>query len=251
MLLALHILLDTLAPAEQAPAVRALLGAITNDPVLCIVIAAALTWAAHSSVAVVLLVMSLAYSHSSRRRRRSRWCSAPISAARSIRCSKAAPAAIRRAGGCRVGNLINRLVGMLHRAAVPASDRARIGGLQPDAAKMTAEFHMLFNVALAAIFIGPLDARGGATGAHPAGAEAAGRSLGAALSRRGRARNAAARARQCRARDAAHGRHRRGDAARGDDGADDQRPQAGRPTCRGWTTSSTGSTKRSSSTSPS
>jgi phosphate:Na+ symporter len=62
ILLALHILLDTLAPAEQAPAVRALLASITNDPILCIVIAAALTWAAHSSVAVVLLVMSLAYS---------------------------------------------------------------------------------------------------------------------------------------------------------------------------------------------
>src|SRR5579863_2307792 len=30
-LLALHILLDTLAPAEQAPTVRALLGSITND----------------------------------------------------------------------------------------------------------------------------------------------------------------------------------------------------------------------------
>jgi phosphate:Na+ symporter len=60
--LALHILLDTLAPAEQAPAVRTLLASITNDPVLCVVIAAALTWAAHSSVAVVLLVMSLAYS---------------------------------------------------------------------------------------------------------------------------------------------------------------------------------------------
>jgi phosphate:Na+ symporter len=63
MLLALHILLDTLAPAEQAPAVRELLASITGDPVLCILIAAALTWAAHSSVAVVLLVMSLAYSH--------------------------------------------------------------------------------------------------------------------------------------------------------------------------------------------
>src|SRR5208282_2221957 len=62
ILLALHILLDTLAPAEQAPAVQALLAAVTHDPVLCIVIAAALTWAAHSSVAVVLLVMSLAYS---------------------------------------------------------------------------------------------------------------------------------------------------------------------------------------------
>jgi phosphate:Na+ symporter len=43
-LLALHILIDTLAPAEQAPLVRALLASITNDPVLCIVIAAALTW---------------------------------------------------------------------------------------------------------------------------------------------------------------------------------------------------------------
>ena len=40
-----------------------LLGAITGDPVMCILIAAALTWAAHSSVATVLLIMSLAYSH--------------------------------------------------------------------------------------------------------------------------------------------------------------------------------------------
>ena len=100
-LLALHILLDTLAPAEQAPAVRALLAAVTTDPVLCVLIAAALTWAAHSSVAVVLLVMSLAYSQFVTSRRRWRWCSAPISAAPSIRCSKPACAAIRRAGGCR------------------------------------------------------------------------------------------------------------------------------------------------------
>src|SRR5271156_3982124 len=38
--LSLHILLDTLAPAEQAPAVRALLASVTGDPVLCIAIAA-------------------------------------------------------------------------------------------------------------------------------------------------------------------------------------------------------------------
>src|ERR1700732_456718 len=62
MLLALHVLLDTLAPAENAPAVRALLATITGDPVLCILVAAGLTWAAHSSVATVLLIMSLAYS---------------------------------------------------------------------------------------------------------------------------------------------------------------------------------------------
>ncbi|MCP1741395.1 Na+/phosphate symporter [Bradyrhizobium japonicum] len=62
MLLSLHILLDTLAPAENAPGVRVMMSAITGDPVLCIVIAALVTWAVHSSVASVLLVMSLAYS---------------------------------------------------------------------------------------------------------------------------------------------------------------------------------------------
>src|SRR6185312_13123703 len=62
MVLSLHILLDTLAPAESAPAVRTLLGAITSEPLLCLLIAAALTWIAHSSVTVVLLVMSLAYT---------------------------------------------------------------------------------------------------------------------------------------------------------------------------------------------
>src|SRR6201987_62448 len=62
MLLSLHILLDTLAPAEEAPAVRTLLAAITGDPLLCVLIAGVLTWVAHSSVTVVLLIMSLAYS---------------------------------------------------------------------------------------------------------------------------------------------------------------------------------------------
>src|SRR6202162_187418 len=63
MFLALHILLDTLAPAEDAPSVRALLSAITGEPVLCVLIAGVLTWAAHSSAAAGLLVISLAYSH--------------------------------------------------------------------------------------------------------------------------------------------------------------------------------------------
>ena len=33
MLLALHVLVDTLAPAEQAPLVRSVLAAVTHDPV--------------------------------------------------------------------------------------------------------------------------------------------------------------------------------------------------------------------------
>ena len=44
MLLALHILIDVLAPADEAPGMRALFRAVTGDPLLCVVIAAVLTW---------------------------------------------------------------------------------------------------------------------------------------------------------------------------------------------------------------
>src|SRR5690242_7710688 len=63
MLLSLHILLDTLAPAENAPTVRVLLAAATALPLLNVLFGAVLGWAAHSSVTVVLLVMSLAFSN--------------------------------------------------------------------------------------------------------------------------------------------------------------------------------------------
>src|SRR5580658_1063778 len=157
MLLALHILLGTLAPAEQAPAARALLSAITGDPVLCVLIAAALTWAAHSSVAVVLLTMSLSYSH----------FVAPASALALVlganlgsAINPLIEAGVRGNPASRrlpVGNLINRLVGVLLVLPFVQPVAREMASFQPDATKMTAEFHLLFNVALAALFIGPLD----------------------------------------------------------------------------------------------
>jgi phosphate:Na+ symporter len=157
-LLALHILVDTLAPAEEAPAVRVLLTDITHDPVLCIVIAAALTWAAHSSVAVVLLVMSLAYSH---------FVTTDAALALVLGANLGSAINPLLEGGVRgdpasrrlpLGNLLNRLVGILIALPLLPLLARELPVLQPDAAKMTAEFHLLFNVALAAIFIGPLDA---------------------------------------------------------------------------------------------
>ncbi len=63
MLLALHIFLGTLITTDGLPVSRALLGAITGQPIVCLLIVAAMTWAAHSSVAVVLVVMSLGAAH--------------------------------------------------------------------------------------------------------------------------------------------------------------------------------------------
>jgi phosphate:Na+ symporter len=158
MLLSLHILLDTLAPAEQAPAVRELLKAITGEPVLCVLMAAALTWAAHSSVAVVLLVMSLAYSG----------FITPVAALALVlganlgsainpvvEGSQAGNPATRR---LPLGNLLNRVVGcalvlpFLH----PIADMLR--WIEPNASRAAADFHTVFNVALALVFILPLGA---------------------------------------------------------------------------------------------
>jgi len=158
ILLALHVLLDTLAPAEQAPAMRALLAAITNDPVLCVLIAAGLTWAAHSSVAVVLLVMSLAFSQ---------FVTPDAALALVLGANLGSAINPLVEGGIRgdpasrrlpLGNLLNRLVGIVAVLPVLHPIARQMVALQPDAAKMTAEFHLLFNVALATVFIGPLDA---------------------------------------------------------------------------------------------
>jgi phosphate:Na+ symporter len=156
-LLALHILIDTLAPAEQAPAVRAILGSITNDPVLCIVIAAALTWAAHSSVAVVLLVMSLAYSQFvTTEAALALVLGANLGSAINplIEAGNRGDPASRR---LPVGNMLNRLVGVCFALAFLHPIAQELSAWQPDAAKRIAEFHMLFNIALALIFIGLLD----------------------------------------------------------------------------------------------
>ena len=157
ILLALHILLDTLAPAEQAPAVRALLASITNDPVLCIVIAAALTWAAHSSVAVVLLVMSLAYSQFVTSEAT---LALVLGANLGSAINPLIEAGVRGDPASRrlpVGNLLNRLIGVLIALPFLPTVARELSGFQPDPAKMAAEFHLLFNVTLAAIFIGLLD----------------------------------------------------------------------------------------------
>jgi len=160
MLLALHILIDGLAPAEDAPAVRALLRSITADPVLCIVIAAALTWAAHSSVATVLLIMSLAYSNF-----------LTPAAAMALVLGANLGSAINPLfeGGRRndpasyrlpAGNLLNRLAGVVLVTPFLPTLAATFPAIQPDMAKMTALFHIAFNLALAAIFIPLLDPLG-------------------------------------------------------------------------------------------
>jgi phosphate:Na+ symporter len=157
MLLALHILLDTLAPAEDAPGVRVIMNAITGDPVLCIVIGAIVTWVVHSSVASVLLIMSLAYAH----------FITPFAALALVLGANLGSAINPIFEGAHrdnpasyrlpLGNFINRLVGVLLVAPFLRPITQILQVWQPDLAKMTAEFHIAFNVTTAILFIGLLD----------------------------------------------------------------------------------------------
>jgi phosphate:Na+ symporter len=157
MLLSLHILLNTLAPAEQAPAVRGLLEVITKEPVLSIMIGAALAYAAHSSVAVVLLIMSLALSH----------FVMPEAALALVLGANLGSAITPMLEGGRkgdpasrrlpLGNLVIRAAGCL--LVIPflhpiADELSRI---EPNPSRMAADFHLAFNLALAVLFIFPLE----------------------------------------------------------------------------------------------
>lgn len=60
LLLALHELVSLFAPIEDAPLLKTILDALSDAPLTGLALAAILTWAAHSSVAIVVLIMSLA-----------------------------------------------------------------------------------------------------------------------------------------------------------------------------------------------
>ena len=63
MLMALAGLVHTLAPLENAPLLRPVMGSLSGDPILAVLLAALLTWACHSSIAIVLLVGSFEAGH--------------------------------------------------------------------------------------------------------------------------------------------------------------------------------------------
>src|SRR3954462_8396503 len=152
MLLALHILIDPLVPAENAPGARVFMSAISGDPVLCIFFGAVVTWVVHSSVASVLLVMSLAFAH----------FITPAAALALVLGANLGSAINPIFEGARrdnpasyrlpLGNLVNRLVGVVLVAPFLHPAAALLQSWQPDLAKATALFHIAFNLVTAILF---------------------------------------------------------------------------------------------------
>jgi phosphate:Na+ symporter len=157
MLLALHIFLGALATTESAAVSSALLGAITGHPILCMGVAAAVTWAAHSSVAAVLVVMSLGAAHLiSPTAVLAMVLGANVGSALNPLFEAGQPGnlASRR---LPIGNLVTRVAGcaLVLPFLNPIADILQ--RYEPNPARLAADFHTAFNVLLALMFIGPLD----------------------------------------------------------------------------------------------
>ncbi|MBP2299454.1 Na/Pi cotransporter family protein [Azospirillum picis] len=158
MLLALHLLLATIAPAENAPMLQRMMGMLTSDPLVAVLLAALLAWAAHSSVAAILLIASLAGGGVISPQ-------AAVAMVAGANLGSAVNPIIEGPGGdggnpaarrLPVGNLVNRLIGCILVVPLLEPITAGLQMLSPDATRLAANFHLLFNVALAALFIGPL-----------------------------------------------------------------------------------------------
>lgn len=155
MLLALALLGHSLQQIEASPAFVAVIHGLEGDPLIALLLAALLTWACHSSVAVVLLVASLAQAG---------LVSLPIALALVLGANLGGALPALGVAGSRVarrlplGNLLVRLLGCLlvlpwlTALAQPAN---ALGGAA------AVWFHSAFNLALALLaigFTGPLAA---------------------------------------------------------------------------------------------
>jgi Na+/phosphate symporter len=140
-------------PPEDTPILHLLLDSITTDPLIAASLAAVLTWAAHSSVAVVLLVMSFAANGAIP----SHAAFALVLGANlgtSINPLLEAPSggdpAARR---LPVGNILSRLLGCVAALFLVDQIGPFVARLEPDPARALADFHTAFNLLLALVFL--------------------------------------------------------------------------------------------------
>jgi phosphate:Na+ symporter len=156
MLLALRLILAASAPLREAAILGELFGALAHEALILVLIAALLTWLAHSSLAVVLLIMSLAGVG----------VLPPVSACALVlgaNLGAALPAlaatyadkpAARRVA---VGNLIFRLSGCAIALPFVNDVLPWLQLLDAEPSRVVVNFHTAFNLALGIVFIGLTD----------------------------------------------------------------------------------------------
>jgi phosphate:Na+ symporter len=155
MLMALAGLVHTLGPLENTPLLRSVMGALAGDPVLATLVAAALTWACHSSIAIVLLVATFAATHVVEP-------TGALALVLGANLGGALPALVDASTSAArrlpFGNLLVRTVGVVLALPFLPTITHALELIGPAPGRLVVNFHLAFNLALAAVFLGSVRA---------------------------------------------------------------------------------------------
>lgn len=154
MLLSLELLVATVEPVAASASLREVVRIATRDPVVAALIGAAMAWAAHSSIAAVVFVMSLAGAGLLT-------AEATLAMIVGANLGTAVNPVVHALGdpvALRVplGNLFNRLVGALVVLPFAAPLAGWLAGVLGNLERLAVDGHILFNIVLAAAFLLPL-----------------------------------------------------------------------------------------------
>jgi phosphate:Na+ symporter len=152
MLLALTIMAMASAAMRESSVLKAVLGALAAEPLLAVLVGALVTWLAHSSLAIVLFIMSLASAGSvTPSLAVALVLGANVgSSVAPLAALSGQPAAARRVA---LGNLIARTTIALALLPFLALLAGWVGALSADPARQVLHGHTLFNVLVAAIWL--------------------------------------------------------------------------------------------------
>jgi phosphate:Na+ symporter len=152
MLLALNQIVGATMPIRGSVVLEDVLAALAGERLLAVILAAGLTWLAHSSLAVILLVMSLAGVH---------LLPVPFALALILGANLggALPAVVATwrgdVGARRVtlGNLGFRAIGVALALPFVGALAPALALIEADPTRIVANFHTAFNLALALVFL--------------------------------------------------------------------------------------------------
>lgn len=152
LLLALHELVSMFEPLQNAPKLGSILDTLASTPIIALTVSTALTWASHSSVAVVVLIMSLSHHQ----------LISPELAFILVLGANLGTAInpVLEGGGdgnpasrrLPIGNLGTRVIGCLVAMALLPWAENIMSFMGQDASHSVANFHLVFNLVVALCF---------------------------------------------------------------------------------------------------
>jgi phosphate:Na+ symporter len=152
MLLALKLILAASTPMRESAIVQSIFSSLGNDLILAVIVAALIAWMAHSSLATVLLIITLASTGALDP-------SVAFAFVLGANIGGAIPPFIATLGGSSsarqppLGNLIFRVCGVVIALPMVGFLSGWMAQFDINEARQIANFHMFFNIALAILFL--------------------------------------------------------------------------------------------------